>query len=98
VSQSKVIRSWRVQPGRPCGYHIWFDPAVEHVSLLEGPVTDLDFPSDEAQEEVDTDPQQTLPFRVDGSVSGRGKREALTLDITEESFQPLEEGLTKIPF
>ncbi len=33
----KVIRRWRMQPARPFGVHLWFDPSEESVVLLDEP-------------------------------------------------------------
>ena len=33
----KILSSWRVTKGDPSGFHVWFDPATEHVRLYHGP-------------------------------------------------------------
>ncbi len=57
------------------GLHVWFDPRVEHLVLLEGPDPELVLTLDAEWEFLDTPGQPMLPWKGD-SVSGRGKREA----------------------
>jgi len=92
----KVIRSWRVRRGLPCGFHIWFDPTVEHVELLEGPVINsMELPEEDAL--VDPVPQLVLPWNGKLSMSGRGKREAVCSGLPEESSKVADRP-EKIPF
>ncbi len=72
----KVLRQWRIRAGVPFGVHLWFDPRVEHVVLLEGPVLDSSLELHEPLVPVDSDPQQMLPWNGMLSMSGSGKREA----------------------
>ncbi len=95
--EAKVIRCWRIRAAAPCGVHLWFDPRVEHVALLEGPVHDLPLGWSESTEEVDTGPQQSLLWEPDKlSVSDSGKREALR-SVTEDMSE-MPEGFEDIPF
>jgi len=92
---SRVIRCWRVRPGSPFGLHVWFDPSVEHLELLEGPA--IDFPNglDAESIKVEVLDQIMLPWKGD-SVSGRGKREALREEARQNRRIP--EGDPEIPF
>ena len=36
-NQEKIIRNWRMQVAAPFGVHLWFDPSVESVVLLDEP-------------------------------------------------------------
>ncbi len=92
---SKVIRCWRVRPGIPHGVHVWFDPSVEHIDLLEGPVSDFPSGFDVESTKVAVAGQFVLPWKGD-SVSGRGKREALREDARQNRRIP--EGDPEIPF
>ncbi len=96
MSECKVIRSWRVQPGRPYGVHIWYDPAVERVHLLEGPEVGFPVGVSETTEEVDSDPDQ-LALWDSASVSGGGKREAC-VEENEPDLVGQVPDLTDIPF
>ena len=93
----KPIRCWRVRAGSPFGVHVWFDPRVEHVQLLEGPVDDLPLVLGEDKVNVDTDLQHMLPWNGMLSMSDSGKREALCSGMEDEVELPNGEKLN-IPF
>jgi len=76
TDEVKQIRCWRIRAGSPCGVHLWFDPRVEHVVLLEGPVSDLPLVLGDEKVMVDSDPQRMLPWNGMLSMSDSGKREA----------------------
>jgi len=92
---SKLIRCWRVRAGAPFGLHVWFDPAVEHVVLLEGPGADLPIGEDTPSIKVDDPGQSMLPW-IGDSVSGSEKREAMRSN-PEDNRSVLTED-TEIPF
>ncbi len=93
----KIIRQWRIRAGLPFGIHLWFDPRVEHVDLVEGPMLDPTGGIPEATAEVDAGPQLLLPWDGKLSTSGRGKREALTPAQARHNRR-LPEGDSEIPF
>ncbi len=65
----KVIRSWRMQPAKPFGVHMWFDPTVESVVLLTEPT---DFLEIIKKEVIDVDrPVQMSYLNKGSSVSGQ---------------------------
>jgi len=97
TDEDKVIRCWRIRAAQPCGVHLWFDPRVEHVRLLEGPVHDMALVLGDQMVKVDTDPQRMLPWNGMLSMSGSEKREALT-PINEPIDGGQAEGLDDIPF
>ena len=92
----KPIRCWRIRAGSPFGVHLWFDPRVEHVELLDGPVDDLPLDLGEDKVNVDTAYQVMLPWNGMLSMSARGERGALCSDTEDMSEMP--EGLEDIPF
>jgi len=91
----KLIRRWRMMRARPYGVCMWFDPKVEHVELLDGPAFDIPMVQGAT---VDVDGRTQSCFNgMDGSVSGRGKREALR-SIPEETMSEEPNGSEDIPF
>ena len=86
--ETKPIRSWRIQAGLPFGLHVWFDPAEEHVLLLEGPDPRGRPSAGEQMVNVDTRSQHVLPLeKVTLSVSDSGKREASVENLNESAAQ-----------
>ena len=84
----KPIRSWRIQAGLPFGLHVWFDPDVEHVQLLEGPDPLGPMKLGEEMVNVDTRPQHVLPLeKVTLSVSERGQRAACVDNLNASAAQ-----------
>ena len=81
----KQIRAWRIQAGMPLGLHVWFDPAVEHMVLLEGPDPRGPMMLGEDKVNVDTRTQHVLPWKGTLSESVSGQREAFVenLDASE---------------
>ncbi len=93
---SKPIRAWRIQAGAPFGVHLWFDPRVEHVALLDGPADEYLAVSGGTDGQVDSNRQVELPW--DGiSESDRGKREVLR-PLTEDHVELPEGTILDIPF
>ncbi len=93
----KQILQWRIQAGAPFGLHVWFDPRVEHVVLLEGPDPEMEEFFGEEKVNVDAGPQQMILWNGD-SVSGRGKREALRSNEIDPMSDTGPKGLEDIPF
>jgi len=65
----KIIRAWRVQPAKPFGVHLWFDPSTESVILLNEPVAFLEI-SEEEKKVVDKRVQLSILGKC-SSVSGQ---------------------------
>ncbi len=66
----KVVRSWRMQLGKPFGVHLWFDPDVESVVLLSEPTGFVDISEKEVTDGVDL-PAQMSYLGKGNSVSGQ---------------------------
>ncbi len=91
----KVIRSWRMQLALPFGVHLWFDPTVENVQLLDGPVTDLCVPEEPLEKAVDGEVSIEYTGKY-SSVSGP----AGSAEVEQEyfNFVPLVEPKWDGPF
>jgi len=94
----KVIREWRIRAGVPCGVHLWFDPRVEHVDLLEGPVADSSFDYDEEPAAFDKDPNRMLPWNGMLSMGASGKREACVQEDEVDLIELPNGEMLDIPF
>jgi len=88
MENEKVIRTWRMQVAKPFGVHLWFDPSVESVLLIDEPVEFLEI---EETEKIYVDkPAQQGILGEYASVSGQaggaegGDQDSLLLDREAE--------------
>jgi len=95
MDNDKVVRSWRMQAAKPFGVHLWFDPSVESVVLLDEPTEFLEF---EEVEKICVDrPAQQGILGEYSSVSGQAGG-AEGGDRDNLGYPGQAEGADPVPF
>ncbi len=69
IDNEKIIRTWRMQIASPFGVHLWFDPSVESVVLLDEPTGFINI-LDTDKKKVDIPARQGILGKY-SSVSGQ---------------------------